>query len=45
MLVVVKQIGITVIDTCFLTIVVVHHKRVTLGGSTEHFTTIDGFRS
>jgi len=25
--------------------VVIYHKGVTLGGSTEYFTTIDGFRS
>jgi len=30
---------------CFLTSVVLYQKRVTLGGSTEHFTTGDGFRS
>jgi len=34
------------IETCFLTSVVVYHNSVTLGGSTEHFTTNDGgFRS
>jgi len=29
---------------CFLTSVVIYHKRLTLGGSTEHFTTNDGFK-
>jgi len=33
------------IETCFLTSVVIYHKSVTLCGSTEHFTTIYGFRS
>jgi len=32
------------IETCFLTSGLIHHKRVTLGGSTEHFTTNDGFK-
>jgi len=32
------------IETCFLTSVVIYHKSVTLGGSTEHFTTNDGFK-
>jgi len=41
MLVVVKQNGI---ETCFLASVVIYHKSVTLGGSTEHFTTNDGFK-
>jgi len=27
------------IETCFLTSVVIYHKSVTLGGSIEHFTT------
>jgi len=27
------------IETCFLTRVVIYHKCVTMGGSTEHFTT------
>jgi len=31
-------------EMCFLTSVVIHHKRLTLGGSTEHFTTNDGFK-
>jgi len=30
-------------ETCFLTRVVVHEKRVALGGSTETFTTIDNY--
>jgi len=42
MLVVVKQNGL--IEMCFLTSVVIKHKRVTLGGSTEHLTTNDGFK-
>jgi len=33
------------IETCFLTSIVMYHKSVTLVGSTEYFTTIDGFRS
>jgi len=32
------------IETCFLTSVIIYHGSVTLGGSTEHFTTNDGFR-
>jgi len=32
------------IETSFLTIVVIYHEGVTLGGSTEHFTTNDGFK-
>jgi len=32
------------IETCFLTSVIIYHKCVTLGGSTEHFITIGGFR-
>jgi len=44
MLVVVKQTGISLIETCFLIIVVIYHKSVTLGGSTEHFTTKNGFK-
>jgi len=32
------------IETCFLTSVVTYHKSVTLGGSTEHFNTKDGFK-
>jgi len=32
------------IETCFLTTVVIYHKNVTLGESTEHFTTNDGFK-
>jgi len=32
------------IETCFLTSVVIYHKCVTLGGSTDHFTTNDGFK-
>jgi len=43
MLAVLKQNGL--IETCFLTRVNIYRKRVTLGGSTEHFTTNDGFRS
>jgi len=31
------------IETYFLTSVVIYHKGVTLGGSTERFTTNDGF--
>jgi len=31
------------IETCFLTSVVIYHNSVTLGGGTEHFTTNDGF--
>jgi len=31
------------IETCFLTSAVIYHENVTLGGSTEHFTTNDGF--
>ena len=42
MLVVVKQNGL--IEMCFLTSVVIKHKSVTLGGSTEHLTTNDGFK-
>jgi len=30
------------IETCFLTSVVIYYKSVTLGGSAEHFTTNDG---
>jgi len=33
------------IETCFLTSVVIYHNSVTLGGNTENFTTNDGFRS
>jgi len=33
------------IETCFLTNVVMYHKSVTLGGRTEHFTTNDSFSS
>jgi len=33
------------IETCFLTSVVIYHESVTLCGSTEYFTTYDGFRS
>jgi len=33
-----------VIETCFLTSVVIYHKSVTLGGSTEHFTINDGLK-
>ena len=29
---------------CFMTSVVIYHKSVTLGGSTEHFTTNNGFK-
>jgi len=32
------------IETCFLTSVVIQHKSVTLGGNTEHFITSDGFQ-
>jgi len=32
------------IETCFLTSVVIYHKIVTLGGSTEPFATNDGFK-
>jgi len=32
-------------ETCFVTSVDIYHKSVTLGGSTEYFTTNDGFRS
>ena len=32
------------IETCFLTGVVNYHKRLTLGGSAEHFTTNDGVK-
>jgi len=32
------------IETCFLTSVVIYHKSVALGGSIEHFTTNDGFK-
>jgi len=32
------------IETCFLTSVVIYYKSVTLGGSAEHFTTHDGFK-
>jgi len=32
------------IEACLLTSVVIYHKSVTLGGSTEHFTTNDGFK-
>jgi len=45
MLVVIKHNGISWIETRVLTSVVIHHKSVTLGESTEHFTTYDGFRS
>jgi len=31
-------------ETCFLTSVVIYHKSVTLGGSTEHLTNNDGFK-
>ena len=44
MIVVVKQNGIELTETCFLTSVVIYHKNVTLGGSTEHFTIHDGFK-
>jgi len=43
MLAVVKQNGL--IETCFLTRVNIYPKSVTLGGSTEHLTTNDDFRS
>jgi len=33
------------IETWLLNSVVIYHYSVTLGGSTEHFTTKDGFRS
>jgi len=33
------------IETCFLTSINIYRKSVTLGGSNEHFTTNDGFRS
>jgi len=33
------------IETCFLTSVVIYQNSVALGGSTEHFTSYDGFRS
>jgi len=33
------------IETCFVTNVDIYHKSVTLGGTTEHFTTNDGIRS
>jgi len=42
MLVVVKHREL--IETCFLTSVIIYHKSVTLGGSTKHFTTNDGFK-
>jgi len=32
------------IETCFLTSVIKYHQSVTLVGSTEHFTTVDGFK-
>ena len=32
------------IETCFLTSVVLYHESVTLGGSTEDFTNNDGFK-
>jgi len=32
------------IETCFLTSVVICDKSVTLGGNTEHFTSNDGFK-
>jgi len=32
------------IETCFLTSVVIHHESVTLGWSTEHVNTNDGFK-
>jgi len=32
------------IETCVLTSVVIYHQSVTLGGSTERFTTNDGFK-
>jgi len=32
------------IETCFLTNVVIYHKSVTLGGSTEHFTINDDIK-
>jgi len=32
------------IETCFLTGVVIYHKRAILGESTEHFTTNDDFK-
>ena len=41
MMLVVKQNGS--IETCFLTSVVIYNKGVTLSGSTEYFTTNDGF--
>jgi len=31
-------------ESCFLTSVVIYPQSVTLGGSTEHFTTNDGFK-
>jgi len=32
------------IKTCFLIGFVIYHESVTLGGSTDHFTTTDGFK-
>jgi len=32
------------IEKCFLASVVIYHKSVTLGGSTEHFTMHDAFK-
>ena len=32
------------IETCFLTNVVIYHQSVTLGWNTEHFTTNGGFK-
>jgi len=37
-------VRLELIETCFLTSVVIYHKSVTLDGSTEHFTTNDGFK-
>jgi len=44
MIVVVKQNAVELIATCFLTSVVKYHKSVTLGGSTDYFTTNDGIK-
>ena len=32
------------VETYFLTSVVIYYKTVTVGGSAEHFTTDDGFK-
>ena len=32
------------VETCLLTSIIIYHKGVTLGASTEYFTTIGGFR-